>query len=83
MLNVGLYSLGVRRLATVSPVNRGIFTLTYLAAGCGVVQVFEYLDTDLKKYMDRTGRGPSNPLPKETVRVSATELNILCGSFPS
>ena len=32
-------------------------------------QVFEYLDTDLKKFMDLTGRGPTNPLPKSLVQV--------------
>ena len=32
-------------------------------------QVFEYLDTDLKKYMDLTGRGPAHPLPRSTVKV--------------
>lgn len=32
-------------------------------------QVFEYLDTDLKKFMDLTGRGPANPLPKTLVQV--------------
>ena len=31
--------------------------------------VFEYLTTDLKRYMDRNGKGPSNPLPKATVKV--------------
>ena len=33
-------------------------------------QVFEYLDTDLKKFMDATGRGPANPLPKSLVQAS-------------
>lgn len=32
-------------------------------------QVFEFLDTDLKKFMDLTGRGPANPLPKSLVQV--------------
>jgi cyclin-dependent kinase len=36
--------------------------------------VFEYLDTDLKKFMDRTGRGPSNPLPKLTVQAFMYQL---------
>ena len=35
-----------------------------------VLQVFEYCTTDLKKYMDRTGKGPSNPLPKQRIKVS-------------
>mmetsp|Transcript_19866 Transcript_19866/g.27545 ORF Transcript_19866/g.27545 Transcript_19866/m.27545 type:complete len:310 (-) Transcript_19866:271-1200(-) len=30
--------------------------------------VFEYLEADLKKYMDMTGKGPANALPKETVK---------------
>lgn len=34
-----------------------------------VVQVFEFLSTDLKKYMDRNGKGPTNPLPPEMVKV--------------
>ena len=32
-------------------------------------QVFEYLDTDLKKFMDLTGRGNANPLPPATVQA--------------
>lgn len=32
--------------------------------------VFEYLDTDLKKYIDRHGRGPNNPIPPNTIQVS-------------
>ena len=31
--------------------------------------MFEYLDTDLKKFMDLTGRGSANPLPPATVQV--------------
>lgn len=31
--------------------------------------VFEYLSTDLKKYMDRIGKGPSYPLAPELVKV--------------
>ena len=30
--------------------------------------VFEYLNQDLKHFMDETGRGPANPLPKSTVQ---------------
>jgi hypothetical protein len=33
------------------------------------LQVFEYLTTDLKKYMDRNGKGPNFPLPKTTIKV--------------
>ena len=34
--------------------------------------VFEYLSTDLKKFMDRNGKGPANPLPTELVKVSCS-----------
>ena len=37
-----------------------------------VLQVFEFLSTDLKKFMDRTGRGPLNPLPPMLVKVRHT-----------
>ena len=32
-------------------------------------QVFEYLSTDLKKYMDRNGKGPSNPMHPDVIKV--------------
>jgi len=35
----------------------------------GDMQVFEYLTTDLKKYMDRNGKGPNFPLTKPTIKV--------------
>lgn len=31
--------------------------------------VFEYLSTDLKKYMDRIGKGPAHPLDPMLVKV--------------
>jgi cyclin-dependent kinase len=31
--------------------------------------VFEYLDSDLKKYIDSHGRGNSNPIPAKTIQV--------------
>jgi cyclin-dependent kinase len=31
--------------------------------------VFEYLSTDLKKYMDAIGKGPAFPLAPELVKV--------------
>lgn len=49
-----------------------------------VLQVFEYLTTDLKKYMDRSGKGPNYPLPKTTIKVTksvvyaANTANIRC-----
>ena len=33
--------------------------------------VFEYLSTDLKKYMDRNGKGPAHPLDPMLVKVRA------------
>ena len=38
-------------------------------SGPALAQVFEYLDTDLKKFMDLTGRGSANPLPPATVQA--------------
>ncbi len=40
--------------------------------------VFEYLDQDLKNYMDMTGRGPSNPLPKTVVQDFMYQLCLGC-----
>ena len=35
-------------------------------------QVFEYLTTDLKKFMDSTGKGPkSAPMPTMQIKVSS------------
>ncbi len=31
--------------------------------------MFEYLSTDLKKYMDRNGKGPSNPMHPDVIKV--------------
>ena len=36
-------------------------------------QVFEYLTTDLKKYMDRNGKGPSNPMHPDVIKVGTQE----------
>ena len=35
-----------------------------------LLQVFEYLSTDLKKFMDRTGKGNANPMPPMLIKVS-------------
>jgi len=43
---------------------------------CTLMQVFEYLTTDLKKYMDKNGKGPNFPLPKTTVKVCYQTDNI-------
>ena len=40
--------------------------------------MFEYLDQDLKNYMDMTGRGPSNPLPKPVVQDFMYQLCLGC-----
>ena len=34
-----------------------------------VLQVFEYLSTDLKKFMDRNGKGPNFPLDPRLIKV--------------
>eukprot|EP00898_Chlorokybus_atmophyticus_P001360 jgi/Chlat1/2224/Chrsp17S02554 len=36
--------------------------------------VFEFLDIDLKKYMDLNGRGPSHPLPQQDVKSFMYQL---------
>ncbi|BDA41628.1 Cyclin-dependent kinase B1-1 [Coccomyxa sp. Obi] len=36
--------------------------------------VFEFLSTDLKKYMERTGKGPENPLPPALVKSFMYQL---------
>ena len=35
-----------------------------------LLQVFEYLSTDLKKFMDRTGKGNANPMPPKLIKVT-------------
>ena len=42
------------------------------------MQVFEYLDQDLKQYMDLTGRGPANPLAKSIVQNFMYQLCLGC-----
>jgi cyclin-dependent kinase len=36
--------------------------------------VFEYLTTDLKRWMDRNGRGPNHPLSKEIIKSMTYQL---------
>eukprot|EP00191_Tetraselmis_sp_GSL018_P025001 CAMPEP_0177622190 /NCGR_PEP_ID=MMETSP0419_2-20121207/28080_1 /TAXON_ID=582737 /ORGANISM="Tetraselmis sp., Strain GSL018" /LENGTH=138 /DNA_ID=CAMNT_0019122345 /DNA_START=85 /DNA_END=497 /DNA_ORIENTATION=- len=36
--------------------------------------VFEYLTTDLKKFMDRNGKGPAHPLPKRLIKSFLYQL---------
>jgi len=40
--------------------------------------VFEYLDQDLKGFMDLTGRGPANPIKKEIVQDFMYQLCLGC-----
>jgi len=40
--------------------------------------VFEYLDLDLKNFMDLTGRGPANPLAKSVVQDFMYQLCLGC-----
>lgn len=39
--------------------------------------VFEYLNTDLKRFMDRNGKGPAHPLPKPLIKVLCTAMMLL------
>lgn len=34
-----------------------------------MLQVFEFCSTDLKKFMDRTGKGNANPMPVMQIKV--------------
>lgn len=50
------------RCARLSVIQNSVMMLS--------LQVFEFLSTDLKKYMDRNGKGPAHPLPADMVKVS-------------
>jgi hypothetical protein len=63
-----------RRQRARSAVLRSTFVLCLVCICPNVpAQVFEYLTTDLKKYMDRNGKGPNFPLPKTTIKVGCCE----------
>lgn len=47
-----------------------------------LLQVFEYLTTDLKKYMDRNGKGPNFPLPTQTIKVRSGALAAAAATAP-
>ena len=38
-------------------------------------QVFEYLSTDLKKFMDRKGKGPNFPLDPWLIKVPCSDTS--------
>jgi cyclin-dependent kinase len=59
MLSQSIY---VVRLLCVEHIDKKGKPLLYL--------VFEYLDTDLKKYIDSHGRGNKNPLPTSIIKVT-------------
>lgn len=46
-----------------------LLTTSALAPRPLSLQVFEYCSTDLKKYMDRLGKGPSFPLSLVVIKV--------------
>lgn len=48
---------------------------------CCPAQVFEYLTTDLKKYMDRNGKGPNFPLQKTVIKVRLQKPTDSCLSL--
>jgi hypothetical protein len=65
-----LTCVGMYRLLCVEHVEKNDKPMLYL--------VFEYMDTDLKKYMDSHGRGPSGkPLPPKVVQVHVELLITL------
>lgn len=39
-------------------------------------QVFEYLDTDLKRFMDKSGKGPKYPLAPKLIKVKLLDLRM-------
>ncbi|GAQ88141.1 cyclin-dependent kinase [Klebsormidium nitens] len=57
MLSTSIY---VVRLLCVEHIDENDKPMLYL--------VFEYLDTDLKKFMDLNGRGPEKPLPSALIK---------------
>ena len=59
-----------RRLLKVEHVEEDGKAMLYL--------VFEYLDQDLKGFMDLTGRGPANPIKKEIVQDFMYQLCLGC-----
>ena len=59
-----------RRLLKVEHVEEDGKAMLYL--------VFEYLDQDLKNFMDLTGRGPANPLAKAVVQDFMYQLCLGC-----
>ena len=59
-----------RRLLKVEHVEEDGKAMLYL--------VFEYLDQDLKNFMDLTGRGPANPLAKDVVQDFMYQLCLGC-----
>lgn len=44
-------------------------------------QVFEYLSTDLKKFMDRTGKGNANPMPQQLIKVPCVQQAAFCNAI--
>lgn len=46
-----------------------------LTAMLSFAQVFEYLQMDLKKWMDKGGKGPGFPLPLGTIKVRSSSLS--------
>mmetsp|Transcript_18778 Transcript_18778/g.26017 ORF Transcript_18778/g.26017 Transcript_18778/m.26017 type:complete len:329 (+) Transcript_18778:115-1101(+) len=77
----GVPSTTLREVSLLQVLSKNHFIIRLLdvehveEAGKSVIYlVFEYLDTDLKKFMDRTGRASSNPLPKPTVQAFVYQI---------
>lgn len=64
-LNEIWHFLSACRLLSVESVDENGKPQLYL--------VFEYLDSDLKKFIDSYGRGSGNPIPAKTIQVPYTD----------
>ncbi|KAG0626411.1 hypothetical protein M758_2G123700 [Ceratodon purpureus] len=66
LLQMLSHSIYIVRLLCVESVDENGKPQLYL--------VFEYLDSDLKKYIDSHGRGSSNPIPAKTIQSFMYQL---------
>lgn len=61
-MHLTLWSLDWHRLLSVENSHKNGKTSLFM--------VFEYIDTDLRRFMDLSWPGPDNPLPQNTIKVS-------------
>lgn len=81
MEDEGVPSTALREVSLLQLLSQSIYVVTLLCVehidekGKPMLYlVFEYLDTDLKKYMDTVSRGLKTPLPSETVKSFMYQL---------